>query len=130
MKAFLVMLLLAVVMFNVCTPAQARSNYTASWTASVDAVKYLVFYEERTTNTGFTLVDNMDYLDPTNMSALKIGEPTTLSFVTKQFNDSKYVVIGVVAVDVSGYYSLMSVSAITQKGKTPGKPGNVTFIKN
>jgi len=129
MKMLLVLLVALIVTFNVCTPAQAKSNYKISYTAVTDAVTYMIFAEERITNTGFSLVDNIDYLDPTNLSAFKIGESTTLSFTIKLPNDSKFVVAGVVAVDVNGFYSAMGVSSVVQKGKSPGKPGGVTFQK-
>ena len=130
MKMFLMLLVALVVTINVCTPAQARSDYEITWTASADAVKYLVFLEERVTNTGFTLLDNMDYLDPVSMLSLKLPvEPAVTNYTIKLSNDSRYVVAGVVAVDVVGYYSVMGVSSVVQKGKAPGKPGTVVFKK-
>jgi hypothetical protein len=126
-------MIMTMVVINCSQPpnvkAQARSFYKFTWTASTSAVKYRVFYEERITNTGFTLVDNMDYLDPVIVVPKDSVNAPTLTYRVKLFNDSRYMVAGVVAVDAAGYYSLMSVSNVFQKGTIPPKPGNVTIQK-
>lgn len=131
MKALgvLITMFLVMILFIAC-PAQPKSDYEVVFTPTSGAVKHLVFYEEKVVQTGFQLVDGMDYLNP-NVSALKITELTdpASSFTISLNNDGKYVVVGVVAVDAAGFYSSMGVSAVTQKGTIPSKPAGIIFRK-
>jgi len=129
MKMFLSMAIIFIALITFCTPAQVRSDYDITWGASDGAVKYYVFLEEKVANTGFQIVDNMDYLDPVNITTLKIGEATSLSYTVRLLNDARYVVAGVVAVDASGFYSVLGASAVTQKGTIPPKPGAPVLFK-
>lgn len=132
MKKFVLTVFIAATLFlslfTGSCEAQPRNDYEITFTPVPGATSYDVFLEEKTTNTGFTLLDDMDYLSP-NVTTLRVGTITTTSFTINLPNDGKYVVAGVVSKDAAGFYSPMGVSAVTRKGVAPSKPGGVIFRK-
>ena len=113
-----------------CTNGQIRSDYQISFNSHPQAAKYLVFLEERSQPTGFALQDSVDYLDPINLLQFKIAETTSAVPVTvRLINDGKYIRAGLVVEDSAGFYSVMGVSQVYQKGTIPSKPSSVVINK-
>lgn len=109
--------------------AQLRSNYVVNFNQHPQAAKYLVFLEERQTPIGFALQDSVDYLAPSLLD-YKIAETTSATPVVVNLkNDGKYIRAGVVVEDSAGYYSVMGVSPVIQKGIIPNKPTLITITK-
>lgn len=114
-----------------CSSAQVQSDYLISFNEHPEAVKYLVFLEQRTDSL-FQLKDSIDYLEPVNLSSLKIAEMTNPVPVSLRLtNDGKLLRAGVVVEDTAGFYSVMGVSAILKKPVIPNKPTqvNITILR-
>ena len=114
-----------------CSSAQVQSDYLISFNEHPEAVKYLVFLEQRTDSL-FQLKDSIDYLEPVNLSSLKIAEMTNPVPVSLRLtNDGKLLRAGVVVEDTAGFYSVMGVSAILKKPVIPDKPTqvNITILR-
>lgn len=114
-----------------CSSAQVQSDYLISFNEHPQAVKYLVFIEQRTDSL-FQLKDSIDYLEPVNLTSLKIAETTNPIPVTIRLtNDGKLLRAGVVVEDTAGFYSVMGVSAIMRKPVIPDKPAqvNITILR-
>ena len=127
MKKFLIILITLIAI--VSCKAQLRSNYVINFNQHPSAAKYLVFLEERQTPIGFALQDSVDYLQPSLLD-YKIAETTSATPVIVNLkNDGKYIRAGLVVEDSAGYYSVMGVSAVIQKGTIPSKPTLITIIK-
>ena len=110
-----------------CSSAQVQSDYLISFNQHPKAVKYLVFLEQRTDSL-FRLKDSIDYLEPINLSSLKIAELTNSVPVSiKLNNDGKLLRAGVVVEDTAGFYSVMGVSVILKKPVIPDKPTQVSI---
>jgi len=124
------LIFLLVALLTISCNSQIRSNYTITFDQHPQAAKYLVFIEQRTQSTGFALQDSVDYLEPIDLSYLKIAETTTATPVTISLvNDGKYLRAGLVIEDSAGFYSVMGVSQVFQKGTIPNKPTNIAIIK-
>lgn len=124
------LILVLVALFTISCNSQVRSNYTINFDQHPQAAKYLVFIEQRTQSTGFALQDSVDYLEPVDLSYLKIAETTSAVPVTISLvNDGKFIRAGLVVEDSAGFYSVMGVSQIYQKGTIPNKPINISITK-
>lgn len=125
------LLFFSLVMFVVFTTtgcSQPKSEYEVSWNSTNEATSYTVFLEERTTSSGFNLISDIDYLNP-NVSNLILTSTSDTSVVLQLNNDGKYLVVGVVAFNISGFYSPMAVSEVYQKGRVPTKPSLIIIRK-
>ncbi|MEM4260395.1 MAG: hypothetical protein QXG00_04120 [Candidatus Woesearchaeota archaeon] len=130
MKYFNIFFIMFVFISMVSCNGQVRSDYQITFDTHPQAVKYLVFLEERTTNTGFALKDSADYLEPINLTQYKIAEVTTANpVIVNLLNDGKYLKAGVVVVDAAGFYSVMGCSQVYRKGLIPSKPVNISITK-
>ena len=116
------------IMFTTTSCAQPKSDYNVSWSKVPEAVSYSVFLEERSVNNGFNLVSDMDYLSP-SVSNFIVETTSDTSVVLRLNNDGKFLVVGVVSYNASGFYSAMAVSEIYQKGLVPNKPALIRIIK-
>lgn len=114
-----------------CSSAQVQSSYLITFENHPEATKYLVFLEQRV-DSSFQIQDSVDYLEPVNLSELKIAETTTATPVQITLkNDGKLMRAGVVVEDTAGFYSVMGVSAIIRKPVIPEKPSqvNITILR-
>lgn len=103
--------------------AQPNSQYEIYGDTVSTAVKYHFFLEKKS-NQPYKLQDNMDYLSPVNVSNLKVGESNTPIFVVTLVNDGSEYKVGIVAENISGFYSGMG-TAIGYVGQSPNKPGGI-----
>ncbi len=126
----IIIFLLAAFVVVACTSAQIRSDYQINYQPHPQAVKYLIFLEERETPVTFALQDSADYLEPINLTSYKIAETTSaIPVIVSLKNDGKYLKAGVVVEDTAGFYSVMGVSAVFQKGIIPNKPTQISIEK-
>lgn len=114
--------------FTIPSCAQPKSDYEVSWSKVPEAVSYSVFLEERSADNGFSLVSDMDYLNP-NVNNFIVETTSDTSVVLRLNNDGKFLVVGVVSYNASGFYSPMAVSEVYQKGIVPSKPALIRIIK-
>lgn len=113
-----------------CSSAQIKSDYQINFQPHPQAVKYLIFLEQKDTPDTFALQDSADYLEPIDLTNYKIAETTTaIPVIISLKNDGKYIKAGVVVEDTAGFYSVMGVSGVFQKGIIPDKPTQISIEK-
>jgi hypothetical protein len=112
--------------------AQTTKTYQIKWAPNpvADSTKgWSVYLEQRTTNTGFVLVDNMDYATTIDgfykADVLNTGQTTECVYEINLPLDGKFSVAGIIAYAKDGTKSPVGTSTITKISKRPGKPTNV-----
>lgn len=122
--------LLVLMLFSVSIFGQSTKTYNIKWDPAVvsDSVKYWeVYFEKRATNSGFTLVDGMEYttgLDVFKQSSVVINTGQAAPFYTITVNtDGGWMVAGIIA--YNDIRSQLGASASTKNAKKPGKPTGV-----
>lgn len=124
------LIVLFIIFFMACSNGQIYSDYQINFSQHPTAVKYFIFFEERDDTNQFLLQDSVDYLEPIDLSELKIAETTSAIPVTIRLkNNGRLIRAGVVVEDTAGYYSVMGVSSIYAKGTIPDKLSNVSITR-
>lgn len=136
MKMFLSMAIVLVAIFALACPAQTQSTYQVYWQANPTAdnvTGYAVYLEGRSTSTGFTIQDGMDYV--VALDAFKKGDvagPGSGEMVYDIIlpNDGKYYMAGIIAYTATGVKSVVSATLTPYRvDKQPTKPGGVGIRK-
>lgn len=120
---FLLTIIFTLALIVACN-AQPKSDYQISSDPVPGASKYHFFLQKD----GGRLIQGMDYLQPDNVSDLKIGESANPIFDINLDNDGSLYVVGIVAENSIGIYSGMGINS-GNVGTVPSIPGNVKFEK-
>ena len=129
---FFVNMIIAIIVFSSCTPAQPKSDYRLPWTTEVNSAKYFVFYEEGTSSNpaSYQLQQGMDWKNGTvGFFVDSVNAPITQYIKTNVDNDGRYIVFGVVGVTSDGLYGPMGVSAPFKKPTVPSAPITLPVIR-
>ena len=124
-------ILLALLLFTVTIFGQTTKQYDIKWNAaaSIDSVKYWeVYMEKRAVNSGFTIVDGMEYV--AGLETFKLANVTNTGQTAPSYTftvptDGGWMVAGVIA--NNDIRSQLGASASTKNAKKPGKPTGVTI---
>ena len=110
--------------------AQPKSTYEANWTALTGVSNIYIFFWTGTDTTQCPFTDNQDYLSP-DISTFKVATlaGTVTLYDMLLDNSGKYIVVGAVSVDTSGFYSGLSKSYAFKLGTVPIKPGFISIHK-
>lgn len=126
MKKILILTALFLLALVVNCNGQPRSDYEIYSSPVAGATKYHFFLEKQSVNP-YSLVQNMDYLNP-DVTGLKVGEASTPIFTVSLTNDGSGYRVGVVAENTAGYYSGMGTETGVV-GIVPSVPGGVGLRK-
>jgi hypothetical protein len=105
MKKLFFSIALVVIVFTMSCNGQPKNEYQIYSGLVAGATKYHFFMEKKS-QTPYSLVEGMDYLSP-NVTQFKVGEASIPIFDITLVNDGAEYTVGVVAENISGYYSGM-----------------------
>lgn len=131
MKLFSGFLLGLMLFATMLTFGQTTKQYDIKWNAAVsaDSVKYWeVYMEKRTVNSGFTIVDGMEYaatLETFKLANVTNTGQTAPSYTFTVSTDGGWMVAGIIA--NNDIRSQVGASTSTKNAKKPGKPTGVTI---
>ena len=129
---FFVSMIIAIIVFSSCTPAQPRSDYKLPWTTEVNSAQYFVFYEEGISSNPalYQLQQGMDWKNGTvGFFVDSVNAPITELIMANIDNDGKYIVFGVVGVATGGLWGPMGVSAPFKKPTVPSAPITLPVVR-
>lgn len=129
---FFLSMIIAIIVFSSCTPAQPKSDYRLSWVAEPNSAKYYVFFEQGTSSNpaNYQLQQGMDWKNGTvGFFVDSVNAPTTSYVMTNIDNNGQYIVFGVVGVSADGLYGPMGVSAPFKKPTVPSAPITLPIIR-
>lgn len=135
MKMFLSMAIVLIALFALACPAQTQSTYQIYWNAnpaSENVSGYAVYLEGRSSSTGFTLVNGLDYV-----AAFDVFQKADVVQGTGEIvydivlpNDGKYYIAGVIAYTSIGVKSKLSATLTPYRvDMQPSQPGGVGIRK-